>query len=43
MLHAYQLEVTTMPEQRHTFTAAPPDEFLQSFAEALSDETALQS
>lgn len=33
MLHAYQLEVTTVPEQRHTFTAQPPAEFVALFPE----------
>lgn len=43
MLHAYQLEVTTIPEQRHTFTATPPSEFTSLFPEVMFDETNLSS
>jgi 23S rRNA pseudouridine1911/1915/1917 synthase len=37
LLHAYRLEVTTIPEQRHTFTAPIPAEFTAQFPEATHD------
>ncbi len=33
-LHAYQLEITTAPEQRQTFAAPIPKEFIDKFPEA---------
>ncbi len=39
LLHAHKLEVTTVPEQRHTFVAPVPSEFTALFPEATDDQS----